>query len=468
MKSKNIFDSTYCKVSHESYDKLHAFYSRNPNLSFEAINIAILQFLENAYPLYADDKENAHSLQNIHSVNFNDQFAVMKRELLNEFERVIHSPDVNVHSLLEKTHNSLIEKTSYLINTSLPKYNSQQSNTIIESVQEIHKSLKQDYARISTTMDNNNIKEFVQNFDLKLSMLMQNLQQPIHSSITNMEDRLCCKINTIYNEVGTIHNRIQDNVVKIITDKIAVIAQTVPNSPSGRNTPTSIKSVLTPLFPSAEINSDKTDSTIYTLKRTQKPTILLKSIDSEDNIDTDIITDYLTHAEDSNCNGILLSHISGISTKKNFEIEIHNQRIFVYLHNVDFNGHVIATAVDIIDSLSNKLSQYIGKKDETMTIPKDIMDSINNEYHTFITQKLAIIDMLKEQQKQLISQLDEFKFPMLDKYLSTHYIIPVSKPGLKCELCKVYSANNLKALAAHKRGCARKQKPLQNITNVMS
>ena len=458
MKSKDIFDSPYCKVSRESYDKLHTFYSRNPNLSFEAINIAILQFLENAYPLYADDKENAPSRQNIHSVNVNDQFAVMKRELLNEFERVIHSPDVSVHSLLEKTHNSLIEKTSYLINTSLPKYNSQQSNTIIESVQEIYKSLKQDYARISTTMDSNNIKEFVQNFDLKLSMLMQNLQQPIHTSITTMEDRLCCKISNMQNEVGNIQNRIQDTVLKVITER------DVPNSSSGRITPTSlpIKTILTPLFPSAEINSDKIDSTLYTLKRIQHPSILLKSIDSENNIDTDTISQYLTYADETDCNGILISQRSGISTKKNYEIEIHNHRIFVYLHNVDFNGHIIASAVDIIDSLTSKLTQYIGKKDETMTIPKGIMDSINNEYHTFIAQKLAIVDMLKEQQKQIVSQLDEFKFPALDRYLSSHYVIPVSKPGLKCELCKVYSANNLKALAAHKRGCARKQKPLQN------
>jgi hypothetical protein len=30
------------------------------------------------------------------------------------------------------------------------------------------------------------------------------------------------------------------------------------------------------------------------------------------------------------------------------------------------------------------------------------------------------------------------------------------KNGHKCELCKNFNANNLKALAAHKRGCMRK------------
>jgi hypothetical protein len=45
---------------------------------------------------------------------------------------------------------------------------------------------------------------------------------------------------------------------------------------------------------------------------------------------------------------------------------------------------------------------------------------------------------------------------MLDKFLSTKYSAPIQKPGLKCDLCKSFSGNNLKALAAHKRGCIRK------------
>ena len=85
------------------------------------------------------------------------------------------------------------------------------------------------------------------------------------------------------------------------------------------------------------------------------------------------------------------------------------------------------------------------------------MDSINNEYHTFMTQKNALVELLKEHQKRVVSQIDELRFPSLDKYLSSKYLVPIAKPGLKCDLCKLYSANNLKALAAHKRGCARKQ-----------
>ena len=62
--------------------------------------------------------------------------------------------------------------------------------------------------------------------------------------------------------------------------------------------------------------------------------------------------------------------------------------------------------------------------------------------------------------------MDELRFPCLEKFLSGKFAAPIQKAGLKCDLCKGFTANNLKALAAHKRGCIRKNAklPLQNIT----
>lgn len=387
---------------------------------------------------------------------FVNSFNNMKAEILHEFEKVILNPETNIHTLLEKTHNSLVEKTSYLINNNLPKYNQQQSSLIIENIQDVYKSLKNDYTKIVTSLDNNNVKEFVQNFDLKLSMLMQNLQQPIYSSLTNMEDRITSKMSAIQKNVDSANAALPDKVLRVITDNLENI------SPAQRNiciSPISppVKVILTPLFPSAEILSDKIDSNLFILKRLRKTNIIMKSFDSKENVTTNDIFNFMETIEDANSNGILISHNSGISTKSNYEIGIHNNRVFVYLHKVKYNGDIIASAVDIIDELTNKLLQYTDEKDKIMSIPKDIMDNINSEYHTFITQKIALVDMLKEQHKLVVSQIGEFRFPSLDKYLSSHYIIPVSKPGLKCDLCKLYSANNLKALAAHKRGCIRKR-----------
>ena len=155
--------------------------------------------------------------------------------------------------------------------------------------------------------------------------------------------------------------------------------------------------------------------------------------------------------------GILISQYSGISNKNDFQIEFHDNNVIIFVHNSEYSNHKIEAAVNIIDHLYSKLHQFnkTGVNDD-YTIPKDILETINNEYQMFMTQKLAVIDVLKESQKKVIAQIDEIKFPSLDKYLSGKYSAPIIKTGLKCDICKCYSANNLKALAAHKRGCMRK------------
>ena len=56
----------------------------------------------------------------------------------------------------------------------------------------------------------------------------------------------------------------------------------------------------------------------------------------------------------------------------------------------------------------------------------------------------------------MVSQIEEFQFPSLDKYLSSKFTTPIPKNGHRCDICKIFNANNLKARAAHKRGCIRK------------
>jgi hypothetical protein len=82
-------------------------------------------------------------------------------------------------------------------------------------------------------------------------------------------------------------------------------------------------------------------------------------------------------------------------------------------------------------------------------------------------QKETIITGFKEQQKRLLSQLDDLRFSTLDKYLSTRYS-SCKKQGYNCDLCNNFSVGTLKGLAAHKRGCARKILPVSSTYNSVS
>jgi hypothetical protein len=218
------------------------------------------------------------------------------------------------------------------------------------------------------------------------------------------------------------------------------------------------------MYNSAEVhNPNKTNPNsngLILLKRNRKSNILIDNKDTEENVPSEEVQTFLTSIDEQNCNGIFISQKSGISGKNNYQIEMHNNNIIVFIHHGDYNQSKIEAAVDIIDQLSSKMRQYKHQTEEDCIIPKEMLDTINNEYQLFLSQKTAVVDVFKESQKKVLAQIDEIRFPTLDKYLATKYSAPIQKPGLKCDLCKSFSANNLKALAAHKRGCIRKQTPV--------
>lgn len=197
------------------------------------------------------------------------------------------------------------------------------------------------------------------------------------------------------------------------------------------------------------------------IKRTNKCNILVESRNTEININNEEIQEFIQLMEENNCHGVFLSQNSGFISKQDFHIEIYNKLIVVYVHNVEYNEQKIRMAINIIDNLAIKIRELHRQEDiYEVIIDKETLNEINKEYQTFIQQKENLINIFKENQKQFLLQIEEFKFPELNKYLSTKFSIPTNKQGFKCDLCKKFNGNNLKALAAHKRGCLRKTKLL--------
>ena len=220
-------------------------------------------------------------------------------------------------------------------------------------------------------------------------------------------------------------------------------------------------STLSKMYPNADIIKKNTeDNDIITMKRIKKSKILIKNIDIESNVSGEQISSFFNLIDQEKCSGIIMSQKSGISNKNHFQIDIHNSNIVIYIHNVNYSQSVITSSIDIIDNLYSKMQDFSKQFGQDYTIPKEVLDNINNEYQLFIVQKELIINTVKEYQKKIISQVDECQFSSLSNYLSEKYSAPVKKLGFNCELCSKYSGHNLKALAAHKRGCIRKNRTL--------
>lgn len=186
-----------------------------------------------------------------------------------------------------------------------------------------------------------------------------------------------------------------------------------------------------------------------------KPNILIASLEEDRNVNTEEIQAFSKIIEEHRYHGIFISQKGGVSGKPNYHIDYMNGNVVVYLHNGDHCKEKIKIAIDIIDNISGKLKDLNHSNGES-AISKAVLDEINKEYQLFLSQKEALIGVYKDCQKKVLAQIDEIRFPNLDKYLSTKYTAQPMKQGFKCDLCKSFNANNLKALAAHKRGCQRK------------
>ena len=292
-------------------------------------------------------------------------------------------------------------------------------------------------------------------------MMDNNIHTPINSQILSNLSQSSNSINDLKSTVSSLKVVIEDlnkenqsSMVKEIGD---LLIKTRPPSPTNIENTNQLSVVLNKVFNTSEILPLKeyTDSHIFFMKRFQKPKILIETKDTEYNISSDEISVFTKIVEEKNSNGIFISQNSGIASKHNYHIDYSHGNIIVFIHHGDYCHEKIKVAVDIIDNLSAKLKEFNISNDDN-TIPKSILDDINKEYQLFISQKEAVINLYKDCQKKVLSQIDEIRFPCLDKYLSTKYTNPIQKPGFKCDLCKCFNANNLKALAAHKRGCARK------------
>lgn len=297
----------------------------------------------------------------------------------------------------------------------------------------------------------------------------------IHETVQALNNNITEKIADIQKENAV---RQQITHTKFVNEIAEMFKKNNNGTENGENMSIQqMGGVLNKMYNTAEfLLQDSTEKSVrFSMKRYLKPIILFECIDCEENISADKIGEFYKSIEEKNCHGVFVSQRSGFSSKPNYFIEYHRGNIVVFVHSASYSPEKIKIAVDIIDTISSKLKELnMGGRDDN-SISKAVLDDINKEYQLFISQKEALINLYKDCQKKVLSQIDEIRFPCLDKYLSTKYTNTVQKPGFKCDMCKAFNANNLKALAAHKRGCARKNNvmkiadiraPLTNISNI--
>ena len=449
-----------------------AFYKENPNLNFISMNHIFIDILKN---LSTNLNETLTSTIN-HKIlstltdlskdiagfkqDVSTKLHETKKEYIENVRLILENNTMNanekIQSILEKNNESILSKTTSVINEVVPKHNDKFFGLIDISIRTLYDSINADTSRLieNINKDDKNISEFVNNIDTKFNNMITGLQQPIFSFIQSSEERTTNNVQQIRDKL-VAQQMSQDN---LNNDMHEFLNKYKHNSSSKGNVSESeLYSILQVIFPSDEIIDCSNESATcdYKVNRLNqsRPSILFENKDYSRSVTTEEIKKFERDLKQQRLHGIFISHKSNITYKEPFQIDIIDNLIHVYLPNTDYSVEKIRIAVEIIDSLATKLNYLkFSQSETTINITKEDIDELIEVFNDFNAQKISLIDAIKTSNKLILDKIENMQLNSVKKILNKNGFFQMDD-DFKCKHCNTFAGKNKASLGAHIRNC---------------
>ncbi len=434
--------------------RIHEYYKKNPSIDFETMNLILLDFMDkinNDMSKVLQNTLQGQLLQEVKEIKgqlslFQDTFvgkiSEANKSFLETLKLVLSMNSSDVIQLLQKHSESFVDK----MNSLLPKTQEETQRKIQDQLALLQKTIQCDFQQFMIqSKPESNLTEFISTFDSKLSML----QQPIFQLIQSNQEQVSSKLTSVKDDLlvnKTTNDRLYSEMSEFL-HKYKASSQF-----KGQYSEHMLETILTEMFPTASIENttSQTASGDFMIHREDLPDILIENKNYERNVDLEEIKKFIRDVNHKDCSGIMMSQLSGIVSKPNFFIEIHNGKVLIYLHKVFFSKEQIKTAIDVIDHLSSRLSTIVSSETENgINIKKDVLDKINEEVQLFIKNKEILATTIKESSRRMLAQVEELQLPSLTLFLNDKYA-SVQNQSFVCDVCN-HSFPTKKGLAMHRK-----------------
>lgn len=388
-----------------------------------------------------------------------DKQTIANNSIVQEIENKIKNINTEALDKIFSNNNNIIDKINQFINTTFMQINPNIQEQIQKFTNDFKHTITDEFKKCETSID---FAKLIQNHDdqfKEIALLVQN---------TNIEQFLNTfeiKYNSLLGNILQCTNKQQNNQDKIFSSLEEFLDRYRNNSSAkGKFAENHLKLILEENIENAEIvdKSQTPHSCDLLLQRVGKHNILIENKVYTHKVPTTEIDKFKTDCIKEATHGIILSQLSKITLKYNYQIDFQqdcngNKIILVYVNDVKDDFYKIQLAINIIDILTDYFNIEKYNSDNTISnfqISKETIIEINEEFKKIIIQKENMINIIKDFQKKITLSIEEFKLPVLEKYLQ--FMLPSSNcpSTITCYKCKIFTAKTKSALAAHQKSKA--------------
>jgi hypothetical protein len=302
-------------------------------------------------------------------------------------------------------------------------------STNTNEVTALLKNVNENILELKTQRDSN-FNELRADYTRDLQMLLNNNNQ------NNIRPMLVEYTKSLQNDQQNLNNKISE-----------ILQKFQGSSTKGRYSETAVFNLLVGIYGERNLKmvSNTPESGDIHLIRNNKPLILIENKEYTDSVDLNEVSKFIRDINTNSCSGILMSQNSKIANKKDFEINIQNSNVTIYLANVKYDTDLIEIAVNVIDTITKILPDDEPEKE--FQLSKDQLDLINQEFNNFMLNKTKHIKTIKDFSKTMLQETEQFSFPILSGILSLVYGT-TRNTEWTCEICG-QEFKNKGALASH-------------------
>ena len=379
------------------------------------------------------------------------KFADNRRDYADELKLILNSNNIEqIKPLIKESTEMVLFKTSAILAELVPQNHSALAEDINSKFTHLTSALAAETSKLfDSTLNKSDIDEFKTNIVQTISQV----HGVLTTVITSSENRTDTKMNEI-KQLFIDNSHSTSTLQSSVTEMLKKFEKGVGKGSVSEHV---VHNILLNLYPCAQIDhvgNDVKESGDIILIRTNKPKILIENKDHDaSNVPRIDVVKFIRDCTLQRCCGIMLAQNKGITNKENFEIQINDGNVLLFVHEVDFNVDKIKTAIEIVESFKMKLDEVVAKNDDYV-IEKDVLDEINRDFSLYIAQKHSMLKLVKDFGDKIGSAILELKMPALEKYLGSRYATSNIQTENICKYCEKYIP---KSMQQHYRYCSAKK-----------